>query len=69
MIIGGSGYGKTNSLFNLTNYRLYTDNIYLYAKGLFKAKYIFLIIKQSYFALPKEYYTKYCTLFYYESSK
>ena len=41
LIIGGSGSGKTNSLFNLINRQ--PDLIYLYAKGLYEAKYHFLI--------------------------
>ena len=32
LIIGGSGSGKTNSLFNLINQQPDIDKIYLYAK-------------------------------------
>ena len=32
LIIGGSGSGKTNSLFNLINQQPDNDKIYLYAK-------------------------------------
>ena len=42
LIIGGSGAGKTNSLFNLINQQLDIDNIYLYAKDPYEAKYQFL---------------------------
>ena len=43
LIIGGSGSGKTNSLFNLINQQPDIDKIYLYAKDLNKAKYQVLI--------------------------
>ena len=46
LILGGSGYGKTNSLFNLTSQQPNTDKIYLYAKDLYEAKYHLLINKQ-----------------------
>ena len=42
LIIGGSGPGKTNSLFNLINQQLDIDKIYLYAKDPYEAKYQFL---------------------------
>ena len=45
LIIGGSGSGKTNSLFNLINNQSDIDKIYLYAKGPNEAKYQFLIKK------------------------
>ena len=35
LIMGGSGSGKTNALFNLINNLLDIDKIYLYAKDLF----------------------------------
>ena len=35
LIIGGSGSGKTNSLFNLRSQQLDIDKIYLYAKDPF----------------------------------
>ena len=44
--IGGSGSGKTNSLFNLTNQQPHIDKIYLYAKDLYDAKYQFLFNKR-----------------------
>ena len=34
LIIGGSGSGKINSLFNLINYQRNMDKIYFYNKGL-----------------------------------
>ena len=37
LIIGGSGSGKTNSLFNLINQEPDFDNIYLYVKDLYEA--------------------------------
>ena len=46
LIIGGSGSGKTNSLFNLINQQPDIDKIYLYAKDPYEAKYQFLIKKQ-----------------------
>ena len=46
LIIGGSGSGKTNSLFDLISQQLGIDKIYLYAKDPFEAKYQFLIDKR-----------------------
>ena len=46
LIIGGSGSGKTNSLFNLINHQPNIDKIYLYAKDPHEAKYQFLINKR-----------------------
>ena len=43
LIIGGSGSGKTNFLFNLINKQPDIDKIYVYAKDLYQAKYQFLI--------------------------
>ena len=43
LIIGGSGSGKTNSLFNLKNQQPDIDKIYLYAKDPFEAKHQFSI--------------------------
>ena len=43
LIIGGSGSGKTNSLFDLINHQPDIDKIYLYAKDLNEVKYQFLI--------------------------
>ena len=45
LIIGDSGSGKTNLLFNLINQQPDTDKIYLYAKDPYEAKYQFLINK------------------------
>ena len=42
LIIGGSGSGKTNALFNLKSHQLDIDKICLYAKDLYEAKYQFL---------------------------
>ena len=46
LIIGGSGSGKTDSLFDLINQQPDTDKIQLYAKDLNEARYNFLIKKQ-----------------------
>ena len=46
LIIGGSGSGKTNALLNLINNQPDIDNIYLYAKDPYEAKYQFLINKR-----------------------
>ena len=43
---GGSGSGKTNSLFNLTNQQSDIDKIYLHAKDPYEATYQFLIKKR-----------------------
>ena len=43
--MGGSGSGKTNSLFNLISHQSDIDKIYLYTKDPYKAKYQFLINK------------------------
>ena len=45
LIIGGSGSGKTNTLFNLINEQNDIDNIYLYARDLNEPKYKVLIEK------------------------
>ena len=45
LIIGGSGSGKTNSLFNLINRQPDIVKIYLYVKDPYEAKYQFLINK------------------------
>ena len=39
LIIGGSGFGKTNSLFNLISHQQDIDKIYLYAEDPYEAKY------------------------------
>ena len=44
--IGGSGSGKTNSLFNLINDKPDIDKLYLYAKDPYEAKYQSLINKR-----------------------
>ena len=46
MLIGGSGSGKTNSLFNLINPQPDIDKNYLYPKDPYEAEYKFLINKQ-----------------------
>ena len=39
LLIGGSGSGKTNSLFNLINQQPDTDKIYFYAKDSYEDSY------------------------------
>ena len=46
LIIGGSGFGKIDSLFNLINEEPYIDKIYVYVKDPHEAKYQFLINKR-----------------------
>ena len=46
LIIGGSGYGKTNVLLNLKENQRDIDKIYLYAKDQYEAKYQYLINKR-----------------------
>ena len=46
LIIGGSGSGKTNSLFNLISQQPDIDKIYLYVKDPYKAKYQLQINKR-----------------------
>ena len=46
LIVGGSGSGKTNALLNLINNPPDIDNIYLYAKDPYEAKYQYLINKR-----------------------
>ena len=46
LIIGGSGSGKTNALFNLINNQPDIDKIYLYAKDPYEDKYQCLIKKR-----------------------
>ena len=46
LIIIGSGSGKTSSLFNLINHQPDIDNIHLYAKDPYEAKYQLLINKR-----------------------
>ena len=46
LIVGGSGSGKINALFNLVNHQPDIDKIYLYAKDPSEAKYQFLINKR-----------------------
>ena len=45
LIVGGSGYRKTNVLFNLIEKQPGIDEIYLYAKDPYEAKYQYLINK------------------------
>ena len=58
LIIGGSGSGKTNAVFNLIDNQPDIDTIYLYAKDLYEPKHQFLINKREsiglkYFNHPK----------------
>ena len=46
LIIGGSGSGKTNLLFNLIENQTDIDKIYLYAKDPYEAKYQYSINKR-----------------------
>ena len=46
LIIGGSGSGKTNSLFSLISHQPDIDKIYLPAKDPHESKYQFLVNKQ-----------------------
>ena len=46
MNLGGSGSGKTNSLFYLINHQTAIDKVYLYAKDPYEAKYQFSINKR-----------------------
>ena len=46
LMIGGSGSGKTNALFNLINEQNDIDKIYLYARDLSEPKYDYLIKKR-----------------------
>ena len=43
LIIGGSGSGKTNALFNLINEQNDIDKIHLYVRDLSEPKYEYLI--------------------------
>ena len=45
VIVGGSGSGKTNALLNMINNQPDIDEIYLYAKDTYEAKYQYLINK------------------------
>ena len=46
LIVGGSGSGKTNALLNLINNQPGIDEIYLYAKDSYEAKYQYLTNKR-----------------------
>ena len=46
LIVGGSGSGKINSLFNVINQQPDIDKIYLYPKDPYEVKYQFLIKKR-----------------------
>ena len=43
LIVGGSGCGKTNSLFNLIIHQSDIHKTYLYAKDLYQEKYKFIL--------------------------
>ena len=63
LLVGGSGSGKTNVFLNLMNNQSDIDEIYLYAKDPYEAKYQFLINKRestglNHFDDPKA-FTKY----------
>ena len=46
LIIGGSGFGKTNSLFNVISHQANIDKIYLYAKESYEANHHLLTNKR-----------------------
>ena len=46
LLIGDSGCGKINALFNLITHQPNTDKTYLYAKNSYETKYQLLINKQ-----------------------
>ena len=46
LIIGGSGFGKTNALLDLIENQADIDKIYLYAKDPYESKYQYLINKR-----------------------
>ena len=50
-MIGGSGSGEKNSLFNLISQQPGIDEIYLYAEDPYETKYQFLIDKQEHTGL------------------
>ena len=58
LIIGGSGYGKTNALLNLIHTQPDIDKIYLYAKDPYEAKYQYLINKRRKIGLNRFNYPK-----------
>ena len=63
LLVGGSGSGKTNVFLNLMNNQSDIDEIYLYAKDPYEAKYQFLINRRestglNHFDDPKA-FTKY----------
>ena len=58
MIIGGSGFGKTNTLLNLISLQPDIDKIYLYAKDPYEAKYQLLIKKREGVCLKHSCYSK-----------
>ena len=46
LIVGGSGSGETNALLSLINHESDVDQIFLYAKNPYEAKYQLLINKR-----------------------
>ena len=46
LIVEGSGFGKKNTLLNLTNHEPDINKIYLYAKDPYEAKYKLLTTKE-----------------------
>ena len=58
LIIGGSGSGKTNSLFNLINHQPDIVQIYLYVKVPYEGKYQFLTNKRENIGLKHLNYSK-----------
>ena len=51
LIVGGSGSGKTNTLFNLKNHQPKVDKVYLFAKNSYDPKYQYLLKKCEEFGL------------------
>ena len=58
LVIGGSGSGKANSLFNIISQQPNIDKIYLYAKDPYQAKYQLLNNKGGSTALKHFNYSK-----------
>ena len=53
LIIGGSGFGKTNVLLNLINNQRDIDKIHLYAKDPYEAKYQLSVNKRESIGLKR----------------